>query len=105
MPAQPRLTPEMVGEKPNRPPMPEPPDQPLAVSLIDLPGDKMEAIEEDCGTALANWRMASSTHRQIAAVVAAVYDLDFEVVRKLSLRRLSAYVTIEMASDDDPGNG
>jgi beta-phosphoglucomutase-like phosphatase (HAD superfamily) len=62
----------------------------------------MEAIEENGGASLANWRSATSTHRQVAAVVAAVYEDDFEDVRKLPLSQLARYVTVSIAGDDDP---
>jgi hypothetical protein len=82
--------------------LPEPPEQPREVVLVDLPGDQLEAVEENGGASLANWRLARSIHRQVAAVVAAVYEADFEEVRKLSLTTLAKYVTVSIAGDDDP---
>lgn len=82
--------------------IPEPPEQPRPVVLIDLPGDQLEAIEENGGVSLANWRSAPSSHRQVAAVVAAVFDCDFDEARQASFRELSKYVTLSLAGDDDP---
>ncbi len=74
--------------------LPEAPDKPREVTLIDLPGPQLEAVEENGGASLANWRLATSMHRQVAAVVAAVYELDFEEVRQESLATLARYVTV-----------
>jgi hypothetical protein len=82
--------------------VPEPPDKPREVILVDLPGDQLEAIEENGGASLAMWRTASSTHRQVAATVAAVFEADFEEVRKLPLSALAKYVTVSIAGDDAP---
>lgn len=82
--------------------LPEPPESPREVVLIDIPGDQLEAIEENGGASLANWRSASSTHRQVAAVVAAVYEADFDECQRLPLRTLARYVTVSVAGDEDP---
>lgn len=82
--------------------LPEAPETPREVVLIDLPGDQLEDIEENGGASLAGWYAAKSTHRQVAAVVAAVYGLDFEEVRKESLATLAKYVSASIAGDDGP---
>lgn len=82
--------------------LPEPPDRPREVVLVDLPGEQLEAVEENGGASLANWRSAPSMHRQVSAVVAAVYDLDFDEVRKEPLSSLARYVTVSIAGDDAP---
>lgn len=82
--------------------LPEPPETPREVVLVDLPGPQLEAIEENGGASLANWRSAPSMHRQVSAVVAAVYDLDFEEVRQESLTTLAKYVTVSIAGDATP---
>lgn len=82
--------------------IPEPPDTPREVILVELPGDQLEAIEENGGASLARWATAASTHRQAAAAMAAVYDLDFEEVRLLSLVVIGRYVRVSLTGDDAP---
>lgn len=82
--------------------LPDPPEQPREVVLVDLPGPQLEDIEENGGASLANWSSAPSMHRQVAAVVAAVYEADFEECRQLSLSTLAKYVTVSVAGDAGP---
>lgn len=82
--------------------LPEPPESPREVVLIDLPGDQLEAIEENGGARLNAWNTAASMHRQVAACVAAVYGLDFEEVRPEPLSTLAKYVSVSIAGEDGP---
>jgi hypothetical protein len=81
--------------------LPEPPETPRLVSLVDLDGDVMAAIEEDGGASLATWSTAPSTQRQAAAVVAHVFGYDLEECRKSSIRVLSRYIDITLDAEAD----
>lgn len=90
--------------------LPEPPDEPMRVDFLDLDGRKVERIELEGGGPLG--QPVPSAHQRAAAIVAAVYDVDFDLVQPLSIRQLAKYVIVDSqlevvdgGQDDDPGNG
>lgn len=95
--AQKRLTPR-VGKV-----LPEPPAEPMRVNMLDLPGDQVRRIELEGGTRLG--QVPLSVQQHLAAVTAAVYDVDYEATQALSLRMLARYIVLtDDESDDEPGN-
>lgn len=97
MASQKRLTPR-TGK-----PLPDVPAEPMRVNVLDLPGDQVRRIEIEGGSRLGD--EVPSVQQRLAAIVAAVYEVDYELTAPLSLRTLTRYVEIVDDEDDDPGNG
>lgn len=103
MPAQKRLTPEMVGEHI------EAPLTPLKVRISDLTGRQVRAIELAVGVPLSRLEERSSDVTLAAAIRSVVekVPLDTYLDRYPAMALVSSVELLddEDDEDDDPGNG
>lgn len=102
MPAQKRLTPEMVGEAMATAPLGEPVRIKVSSLMLDLPGERLEQIELNAGCSVNEWGSPPSGHRLLAAIVADQVGGKFSDWRKRTLRELNAMLVIVDEDDDEP---
>lgn len=90
-------------------PLPPPPDEPRVVDPSDLPMVMRMRIERIVGMRQSDWEARlDSDARLTVAIVAALYDADFDLVAEETERTLSRYVLLRGPSDgedDGQGNG
>jgi hypothetical protein len=91
--------------------LPPVPAEPLKVDFNTMPMGTVMRIERMAGSRMSAWAESGPSDAQLTiAVVAAVYDVDFDIVAEENAETLSKYVEIVTPDDaededDDPGNG
>lgn len=87
-------------------PLPPPPAEPMRFDADRLPFAKVMLLERLAGVRLSNWDARPSDGQFVTAVVAVLYDADFDLVAEaLTQESLPLYVDLSGGEDDDPGNG
>lgn len=102
MPAPRRLTPEMVGEKRRRT-LPPIPDEPMRVDFDHIPMRQVIRIERLAGVRLTEWGGGESDGQKLAALVAVMYDVDYESVLDEDAVTLAKYAEVVLPTADDAG--